>query len=283
MPSCFYVGFSFDVAAAVLSSLFRRFRSLRVKSHTKLKFYTNFCHFGQANNMNRKVAAMCAVFMLFLASMTLVFGSFGQDVVSTFAESNDENIEIKTVYLTFDDGPSDRVTPKILDILDKENIKATFFIIGKQAETRQNIVKREHDSGHTVAVHSYTHEYKKIYSSADALIKDIDHCNDVIFDITGERSCIYRFPGGSFGLSSTLVKAVTEHGMRYIDWNASVRDAEIWQPTAYQLYHSAIATSADANNIVLLAHDSTTKTTTAEALPDIIKYYKDKGYTFARF
>ena len=71
--------------------------------------------------------------------------------------------------------------------------------------------------------------------------------------------------------------------MRYVDWNASVRDAGIWQPTAYQLYHSAIATSADANNIVLLAHDSITKTTTAEALPDIIKYYRDKGYTFARF
>lgn len=233
--------------------------------------------------MNRKVAAMCAVFVLFLISMTLIFGSFGKNVVQTFAESNDENIDIKTVYLTFDDGPSDRVTPKILDILDKENIKATFFIIGKQAETRQNIVKRTYNSGHTIAVHSYTHEYKKIYSSAEALIKDIDRCNDVIFNITGERSAIYRFPGGSYGLSSTLVKAVTEHGMRYIDWNASVRDAEIWQPTAYQLYRAAITTSADANNIVLLAHDSTTKTTTAEALPDIIKYYRDKGYTFARF
>lgn len=205
------------------------------------------------------------------------------EIVPTFAESNDENIEIKTVYLTFDDGPSDRVTPKILDILDKENVKATFFIIGNQAETRRAIVKRAFDSGHAIAVHSYTHEYKKIYSSIDALIKDIDRCNDLIFEITGERSAVYRFPGGSYGLSSTLVKAVTEHGLRYVDWNASVRDAEIWQPTAYQLYSAAITTSADANNIVLLAHDSTSKTTTAEALPDIIKYYRDRGYAFAKF
>ncbi len=233
--------------------------------------------------MNRKIAAICAVFMLFVVSMTIIFGDNGSKTAFVFAESNDENIEIKTVYLTFDDGPSDRVTPKILDILDEENIKATFFIIGKQAETRQAIVKRAYDSGHTVAVHSYTHEYKKIYSCKEALLKDIDRCNDVIFEITGQRSAIYRFPGGSYGLPSYLIKAVAGHGMRYVDWNASVRDAEIWQPTAYQLYRSAITTSADANNVVLLAHDSTTKVATAEALPDIIKYYKDKGYTFAKF
>lgn len=226
---------------------------------------------------------MCAVFMLFMASMTVVFGGLGREITPAFAAENGENIDVKTVYLTFDDGPSDRVTPKILDILEKESIKATFFIIGKQAETRQEIVKRAYESGHAIAVHSYTHEYKKIYSSAEALIKDIDHCNDIIYGITGERSAVYRFPGGSYGLSASLVKAVTEHGMRYVDWNASVRDAELWQPTAYQLYRAAITTSADANNIVLLAHDSTTKISTAEALPDIINYYRERGYTFSKF
>jgi peptidoglycan/xylan/chitin deacetylase (PgdA/CDA1 family) len=195
----------------------------------------------------------------------------------------DDKETIKSVYLTFDDGPSDKVTPKILDILNEENVKATFFIIGKSAETRKYLVEREYNSGHTVAVHSYTHEYSKIYSSPQNLLNDINACNKLIYEITGEYSNVYRFPGGSFGLSSELISAVCEKGMRYVDWNASTRDAEIWNATPDQIVNAAISTSSDFNNVVLLAHDSTTKATTAQALRRIIRYYKDNGYVFERF
>ena len=215
---------------------------------------------------------MCAILIVFCCAPTI-----GKVSVS-FADSGE-----KVIYLTFDDGPSDRVTPRILDVLKEENVKATFFIIGKNAELREHIIRRELDEGHTVAVHSYSHDYKKIYASPEALVNDIDKCNSVICEVAGKPSVVYRFPGGSYGLSSTLVNAVLEHGMRYVDWNASTRDAEFTNPTPQQLYKAAISTPANRENIVLLAHDSTTKTATAEALGDIIRYYKNQGYVFKAF
>lgn len=125
--------------------------------------------------MNRNFTAFCAA-MLAFAILLVICGGFIADS-KKFALAEEAE---KTVYLTFDDGPSDRVTPKILDVLAEEKVKATFFIIGKNVETRKNIIKREFDEGHTVAVHSYTHKYKEIYSSEESLIKDIDACNEVI-------------------------------------------------------------------------------------------------------
>lgn len=206
-----------------------------------------------------------------------------QPTAFSFARADEKESVQKTVYLTFDDGPSDRITPKILDILDDEQVKATFFIIGQQAETRNYLIKREHESGHTVAVHSYTHCYSEIYRSPENLIADIDRCNAVIEKITGHKSNLYRFPGGSYGLKSELIAAVTAHGMRYVDWNASTRDAEWGSGDAENLYRTAVATSADCNNVVLLSHDSTSKTYTPEATRKIIRYYKQNGYVFDTF
>lgn len=228
--------------------------------------------------MNRNFTAFCAA-MLAFAILLVICGGFIADS-KKFALAEEAE---KTVYLTFDDGPSDRVTPKILDVLAEEKVKATFFIIGKNVETRKDIIKRESDEGHTVAVHSYTHKYKEIYSSAESLIKDIDACNEVIKSVTGKYSSVYRFPGGSYGLSQKFISAVTAHGLRYVDWNASTRDAEILNATPAQLLNAAVTTSASSNYIVLLAHDSTSKTATAEALRDIIKHYKDNGYVFKTF
>ncbi|MCI9408117.1 MAG: polysaccharide deacetylase [Clostridia bacterium] len=228
--------------------------------------------------MNRNFTAFCAA-MLAFAILLVICGGFIADS-KKFALAEEAE---KTVYLTFDDGPSDRVTPKILDVLAEEKVKATFFIIGKNVETRKNLIKREFDEGHTVAVHSYTHKYKEIYSSAESLIKDIDACNEVIKSVTGKYSSVYRFPGGSYGLSQKFISAVTAHGLRYVDWNASTRDAEILNATPAQLLKAAVTTSASSNYIVLLAHDSTSKSATAEALRDIIKHYKDNGYVFKAF
>ena len=230
--------------------------------------------------MNRNFTAFCAAMLAFAIMLVICGGIWTDSRKFSLAETEST---VKTAYLTFDDGPSDRVTPKILDVLKEENVKATFFIIGKQAETRKYLIEREFKEGHTVAVHSYTHKYGEIYSSAESLIKDIDKCNDVIKSVTGRYSSVYRFPGGSYGLSEKLVSAVTSHGLRYVDWNASTRDAEIYRATPAQILKSTADTSANTENVVLLAHDSTSKTATAAALKDIIKYFKNKGYIFSAF
>lgn len=227
--------------------------------------------------MNRNLPAFCAA-MLAFALMIVFYGTLVYDN-SSFSLAEED----KTIYLTFDDGPSDRVTPKILDVLAEEDVKATFFIIGRQALTRKPVIEREFNEGHTVAVHSFSHEYGKIYASKEALIEDIDKCNKIIKDITGEYSSVYRFPGGSFGRSDEIISAVTKHGLRYVDWNASTRDAEIANATPDELLKSAISTAACPENIVLLAHDSTTKVATAEALKDIIRYFKARNYSFKTF
>jgi len=229
--------------------------------------------------MNRRNAAICALMIIIaVVAAQLNFVCKIGGISIALAESGQNFI-----YLTFDDGPSDRVTPKILDVLSEEDVKATFFIVGKMAERRKYIIDRESREGHCVAVHSYSHNYSDIYASEKALIDDIDRCNDIIEEVTGARAKLYRFPGGSFSVGEKLIASVLAHGMRYIDWNASTRDAEIYKPTATQLYKAAIDTPANRQNIVLLAHDTTDKLTTAEALRDIIRYYKGKNYIFKRF
>lgn len=233
--------------------------------------------------MNRKNTVLCAFMLLFVLIATQ-FISLSQyaGIRIALAETKAEEVR-KCVYLTFDDGPSDKVTPRILDVLKEENVKATFFIVGKMAERRKYLVEREFNEGHTVAVHSYSHVYKDIYSSTEKLLEDIDRCNALIKEITGEYASAYRFPGGSFGLSQNLINAVTAHGMRYVDWNASLRDAEIINPTESDLIRAAINTPANRDHIVMLAHDTTDKTVTANALKGVIDYYRERGYVFETF
>ncbi len=214
---------------------------------------------------------MCAVLIVFYVSPKIAKSTVA------FAQTDAKKI----VYLTFDDGPSDRVTPKILDVLKEENVKATFFIVGIHAETRKYLIKREIDEGHSVGVHSYSHVYRDIYSSPENLLKDIDKCNKIIKEVSGKPSTLYRFPGGSHGLSASLIDAVTQHGLKYFDWNASTRDAEIYKATPQQLFKFAVSTAKDEENIILLSHDTTNKTTTVDALKLIIDHYKSLGYSFA--
>lgn len=228
--------------------------------------------------MNKNLPAICAA--LFMCAILIVF-------LGSVYTKNDYSLADaasgKEIYLTFDDGPSDRVTPKILDVLKDEKVKATFFIIGKNALPRKNIIEREVAEGHAVGIHSYSHDYKEIYGSPENLLADIEKCNSVIKKITGKPSGIYRFPGGSFGLNRKFISAVCEKGLTYVDWNASFRDAEIANANPQQLFDAAINTPAYREKIVLLAHDATDKTATAEALKSVIGYYKNKNYVFKTF
>lgn len=226
--------------------------------------------------MKRNFAEIFAAFLMCAILIAVFAGIAPQKTTLTFASGE------KAVYLTFDDGPSDRITPKILDVLKKEDVKATFFIVGKSAVLRKNILRRMSREGHTLGVHSYSHAYNEIYSSRASLLNDIEKCNAVIKEITGKDAEVYRFPGGSHWVKENLKDAVKNLGLRYVDWNASFGDADLKNPTAQVLYENAVASSAGKGSVILLAHDTTDKTSTVEALGDIIKYYKNNGYTFKK-
>lgn len=189
----------------------------------------------------------------------------------------------KTVYLTFDDGPSS-YTPQVLDVLDKYGVKATFFVKngGKYNYVMKDIVNR----GHAIGLHTYTHDYKTIYSSDTAYFNDLNKISDLVYEQTGVRSYIMRFPGGSSntvskkysrGIMSRLTKSVTEQGYVYFDWNCSNGDADGANTVQKQLnYCSQYPKSA--SRVVVLMHD--TKKATLESLPKIIEYYQSCGFQF---
>ena len=190
----------------------------------------------------------------------------------------------KTVYLTIDDGPSAN-TQKVLDILDKYNCKATFFVIGLDSDYFP-MIKEAYDRGHTIGLHSYTHDYATVYSSVDAYYADLDAIAQVVKEQIGYVPCFIRFPGGSSnaisadyctGIMSELVNSVQERGYQYYDWNMSIGDGA--EHTTEELVGYATEPT-ELTNIVLLCHDSGTKQTTVEALPKIIEHYQALGYTF---
>lgn len=189
----------------------------------------------------------------------------------------------KTVYLTFDDGPSS-YTPQILDTLDKYGVKATFFVKngGKYNYVMKDIVNR----GHAIGLHTYTHDYKKVYSSDTAYFNDLNKISDLVYEQTGVRSKIIRFPGGasntvskkySKGIMTRLTKSVTEQGYVYFDWNCSNGDADGANTVQKQLNYCS-QYSKSASTVIVLMHD--TKSTTRDALPKIIEYYKSCGFNF---
>ncbi|NMM63188.1 polysaccharide deacetylase [Clostridium sp. P21] len=188
----------------------------------------------------------------------------------------------KVVYLTFDDGPSTNNTPKILNILKKYNIKATFFVIGQSAEQNKQLVKRELSEGHVIGNHTYTHDMHYVYSSTKAFISDLDKCDNVLKSIIGDKYCLklIRFPGGSFGQRlEPFRKSVKQSGYHYVDWNDLTGDAEHNNVPVSSLL-GKVKTYANQEHLVILMHDASAKTTTVDALPQVIEYFKSKGYSF---
>lgn len=185
---------------------------------------------------------------------------------------------IKVVYLTFDDGPT-KNTLQILDILKKNGVKATFFVIGQNPEIYKKIV----DEGHEIAIHTYSHDYKEIYASEEAFFKDLYKLRDLIKEYTGKDPKVTRFPGGSSNrkaskeLKMKLINRLTKEGYVYQDWNCDSTDASGNKVPAAILAQKSICVPREVN---LLMHDSFAKTTTVEALQSIIDSYKSKGYIF---
>ena len=187
------------------------------------------------------------------------------------------------IYLTFDDGPNEGTTNVILDILKEEGVKATFFVTNKGPD---DLILREYNEGHTVAMHTASHDYSYVYSSAENYYADLQAVHDRIYNITGYDSKILRFPGGSSntisrryqqGIMSFLTEDVVKKGYKYYDWNLSSGDAG-GANTPDAVYQNVVnGLSRDRANMVLM-HDI--KTYTRDAIRSIIRYGKDNGYTF---
>jgi peptidoglycan/xylan/chitin deacetylase (PgdA/CDA1 family) len=187
----------------------------------------------------------------------------------------------KIIYLTFDDGPSNDVTNKVLDILKENNVKGTFFLIGNQIDDCKDVVLRIHSEGHSMGLHTYTHKFKRIYSNKNAFIKEMLKCNDKIKEVTGVSSNIIRFPGGSQKhLTNSFVEKLHSCNFKIYDWNMETVDGLMPKASPDRLYREATKGSEDLSNIILLLHCDYTHKNTCRALPRIIKYYKDKGYEF---
>ena len=190
----------------------------------------------------------------------------------------------KVVYLTFDDGPGAH-TQQLLDILDKYNIKVTFFVTNVNSGY-ENMIAKEAAAGHTVAIHSASHDYKKIYSSVDAYFADLNEMSDIIYAQTGQRPKLIRFPGGSSntvslkycsGIMTTLTKAVTDQGYKYFDWNVSSGDAGGTTSTE-EVYQNVVNGMKSHNVSVVLQHDI--KGFSVNAVERIIQWGLANGYTF---
>lgn len=196
----------------------------------------------------------------------------------------------KVAYLTFDDGPSKNITPYILDILKQENIPATFFVLGSRVELYPDILRREYEEGHYIANHSYSHQYSQIYRSKDTVFEEYIKCENSIRNALGNQefnTYLFRFPGGSSGGKYAGVKSEAKellhtYGVNFTNWNCLTGDAE-GKTTPEALLEYLKITMQDDGTLIVLMHDASDKTYTLEALPSVIAYLKEQGYTFKNF
>lgn len=195
-------------------------------------------------------------------------------------------------YLTFDDGPTSNITPQILDTLRKYNVKATFFEVGSLIEANPDMARRVYEEGHLIANHSYSHNYDKLYASEESFRSEIEKAYGLINNLrdesAGEEFKLMRFPGGSYNAGDhasekqKYKKTLKDIGFYYIDWNSLTGDAEGKTKNAAELLAYLKKNIEGYNNLVVLMHDASTKQPTADALPSVIEYLAEKGFTFHR-
>lgn len=179
------------------------------------------------------------------------------------------------VYLTFDDGPS-IYTEDILDILDRYDIKATFFVVGKETEDAKQAYRDIVEKGHTLGMHSYSHKYSEIYASEETFAEDFRKLQDYLEEVTGVKSNVYRFPGGSSNTVSKvdmkmLATFLNEQNVRFFDWNVASGDGSSARLSVDTLVKNSTKGLEEHAESVILLHDSGEKRTTVEALPIIIE------------
>lgn len=208
----------------------------------------------------------------------------------------------KLAYLTFDDGPNTDYTEKILDILRKKKVKATFMVVGKNVRLNPRILQRTLADGHALANHTYSHDYNIVYRSPDAFLADLDENNRYIMKYTGKPVMLFRAPGGNDKMSQEFNKKIRSRGYISVGWNISAVDSDPNGVTQAQVYNNIMSGLERVEKLkltpIILMHDGTQLATTEAkpgsalaayiqnrnatmgALPYVIDSFLAKGYTF---
>ena len=208
-----------------------------------------------------------------------------QETVKSIYFSNE-----KQIFLTFDDGPSNTVTPLILEILKQYNINATFFVLGNNVDKYPHLVKQAFENGNYIANHGYSHTYSSIYADPQNVIYEFEQTELSIKNALSNQnynSYLFRFPGGSSGGHYNNVKLqarhlLTQRGIAYTNWNCLTSDSA-GAKTREEMLNSLFSTAGNQNSLIVLMHDAQDKKVTAEVLPEIIEHYLNEGYQFKTF
>lgn len=212
--------------------------------------------------------------------------SDNMDRITEEAITPEEKLDLETkenkIYLTFDDGPGS-YTDELLDILKEYNVKATFFVIGKTDEHARSMYKRIVEEGHILAMHSYSHQYSKIYKSVSAFKDDLNQLKDLLYETTGVEPTLFRFPGGSSNTVSAIpmskfIHYLNKEHITYYDWNVVNGDASGKDLTKNELVKNVLNGVKKNNNSIVLMHDSVSRDTTVKSLPKLIKKLRKENY-----
>lgn len=218
----------------------------------------------------------CLIETGFLSNRTeregLLTEEYRQRIASGIVAGIDYYFCPKTMYLTFDDGPSAENTSRILDTLKERNIKATFFLVGENVRRNPELARRIVAEGHTVGIHTDSHDYEKIYAGVDSYLEDFEAARQTVLEVTGVDAKLFRFPGGSINayngqVAQEIIAEMTARGYIYFDWNASLEDA-VGQSEPKQLVANGVQTTLGRRKVVMLAHD--VKYNTAICLGDLL-------------
>ena len=191
--------------------------------------------------------------------------AYQERLVSGIAQGIEYYFHPKTMYLTFDDGPSEENTSAVLDILKENNIKATFFVVGENVRKHPEVARRIVEEGHTIGIHCNCHDYDKIYADVDSYLADFEEAWNAVYEVTGAEAVLFRFPGGSINaynkeLYEDIIGEMTDRGYIYFDWNGSLEDA-MSKTSPEQLIENARESTLGRRKVVMLAHDIVYNTT----------------------
>ena len=251
----------------------------------------------------KKLLKYCFIALIFIIIFTLFYLlKFNNSIaieLTCDSEVSDEFLENikeltkgkeKIAYLTFDDGPTSSVTPKVLDILKEEDIKATFFVIGKYVDTHPDIVKRAYEEGHYIANHGYDHKNSNLYKSSENFVEEVKKTDIAIGNAIGVENYsakVFRFPNGYMspqnkGKKKEAVELLKSMNYTYIDWNCLNNDS-VKKYTNTQLLNNLKKSSKNKNTLVVLMHDTKDVNNSSLVLKDSISYLKSQGYKFQNF
>lgn len=230
--------------------------------------------------IQRKNSFIFYLLLLLIISFTIILPLSAKEPPNLNTACSSEE---KIIYLTFDDGPTPKITEQVLDVLKAQEVKATFFIVGKEINGRESILKRIYEEGHGIGLHTFSHNFKIIYKNPESFIREMEKTNAAINTVLGTTLDIkpIRFPGGSAGrLTQSFYAKLCEKGYLIFDWNVDLKDGIKGNLSPECFLANAKKCSDKSVRKIILAHCNSNNKNTCEALDDIISYYKKQGYTF---